>query len=325
MNRLRKPPALRRGETIGIVAPASPIERELLERGIRELEGIGYQVAVSEPALARRGFFAGEHAQRAEAFLGYLQEPRVRAIFCARGGYGSNYLAEYLTARPILRKLQLLPPKIVMGYSDITTLLLFLHQKLGWVTFQGPMVTREFAGGEIFYHRSAMERVLSSEPSGVAIETTAISLRPGVAEGRLFGGCLPMLTATLGTPQEVDTREAILLLEDIDEKPFRIDRMLFQLRLAGKFRGVRAVIFGEMPGCGGGTHALEGLRSVILDAFAGLDIPIVFGVPFGHTRQGCLTLPLGVRARLSAQEQVSLLLLESAVSAPVPPRQKGKS
>src|SRR3990172_5009211 len=236
MSRIRKPPALRRGDTIGIVAPASPVERELLERGIREIEGIAYHVVVMESVLSRRGYFAGEHERRAESFLSYLNDPGIRAVFCARGGYGSNYVVEYLAGRTALSKLKRLPPKIVMGYSDITTLLLFLPQKLGWVTFQGPMVTREFAGGEIFYHRSAMERVLSSEPSGTAIETAAISWRPGVAEGRLLGGCLPMLAATLGTPQEIDTRGSLLLLEDIDEKPFRIDRMLFHLRRAGKFR-----------------------------------------------------------------------------------------
>lgn len=320
--RLRKPPALRRGDVIGVVAPASPVERELLERGMREIEGIGYRVAVNEWVLARRSFFAGRHPQRAEALLAYLEDPSIRAIFCARGGYGSNYVVEHLTARPILNRLKRLPPKIVMGYSDISTLLLFFQQTLGWTTYQGPMVTREFAGGEVFYNRAIMEQVLGSSSAGLAIESAAWSLRPGVAEGRLFGGCLPMLTATLGTTQEIETRGALLLLEDIDEKPFRIDRMLFQLRRAGKFREVRGVIFGEMPGCGGGTTAEEGLREIILEALADLKVPIAFGLPFGHSRQGCLTVPLGVRARLSAGEKVTLTLLEPAVSVPAKPRRR---
>jgi muramoyltetrapeptide carboxypeptidase len=320
--RLRKPAALRRGDVIGVVAPASPVERELLERGMREIEGIGYRVAVNEWVLARRSFFAGPHAQRAEAFLAYLEDPSIRAIYCSRGGYGSNYVVEHLSARTVLNRLKRLPPKIVMGYSDITTLLLFLHQALGWTTFQGPMVTRELAGGEVFYNRALMEQVLGSDTAGIAIESAAWSLRSGVAEGRLLGGCIPMLTATLGTPQEVDTRGALLLLEDIDEKPFRIDRMLFQLRRAGKFREVRGVIFGEMPGCGGGMTSEEGLREIILDALAELKVPIVFGLPFGHSRQGCLTLPLGVRARLSAGEKVTLTLLEPAVSVPAKPRRR---
>ena len=320
--RLRKPAALRRGDVIGVVAPASPVERELLERGMREIEGIGYRVAVNEWVLARRSFFAGRHAQRAEALLAYLEDPSVRAIFCARGGYGSNYVVEQLTARPILNRLKRLPPKIVMGYSDVTTLLIFFHQTLGWTTFQGPMVTRELAGGEVFYNRAVMEQVLGLGTAGIAIGSAAWSLRPGVAEGRLFGGCLPMLTATLGTPQEIDTRGTLLLLEDIDEKPFRIDRMLFHLRRAGKFRDVRGVIFGEMPGCGGGTTAEEGLREIILEALGDFNVPIVFGLPFGHSRQGCLTLPIGVRARLSAEEKVTLSLLEPAVSVPPKPRRR---
>jgi len=323
MKRTRKPPALRRGDIIGVVAPSSPVERELLERGMREIEGIGYRVQVSEMVLARRSFFAGRHAQRSESLLGYLEDPGIRAVFCARGGYGCNYVVEHLSARPILNRLKRLAPKIVMGYSDVTTLLHFLHQSLGWTVFQGPMVTRELAGGEVFYNRPIMEQVLGSPAATMAIESAAWSLRTGVAEGRLIGGCLPMLTATLGTSQEMDTRGALLLLEDIDEKPFRIDRMLFQLRRAGKFREVRGVIFGEMPGCGGGTTAEEGLREIILEALEDLGVPIVFGMPFGHSRQGCLTLPIGVRAQLSAGKKVTLSLLEPGVSSVARPRRSG--
>jgi muramoyltetrapeptide carboxypeptidase len=146
------------------------------------------------------------------------------------------------------------------------------------------------------------------------METDARTLRTGVAEGRLLGGCLPMMTATLGTPQEIDTRGTLLLIEDIDEKPFRIDRMLFHLRRAGKFRGIQGVIFGQMPGCGQVGTPEEDLRAIIEEAFAGLDIPIVFGVRFGHTTGKSLTIPLGARARLSAGEPVTLTLLESAVA-----------
>ncbi|MBI4459896.1 MAG: LD-carboxypeptidase [Acidobacteria bacterium] len=313
MKRLRKPPALQRGDAVGVVAPASSVELELLERGVRELEAIGYRIVVSEAVLARRGFFAGEHRRRTDSFLRFLEDPEIRAIFCARGGYGSNYVVEQLSTRPLLRRLQSMAPKIVMGYSDVTTLLLFLSQSLGWTTFLGPMVTREFAGGELFYEWSSLERVLSQPAADVILESDAWSLKQGEAEGRLLGGCLPMLAATLGTPQEIDTDGTILLLEDVDEKPFRIDRMLFHLRRAGKFRHVKAVVFGEMPGCGGGTTAREGLRRIIQDAFQENNIPIVFGFRFGHTTGKSLTIPLGVRARLTAQEKVSLTLLEPAV------------
>ncbi len=331
MKLLRKPPALQKGDTIGVLAPASPVRREMLERGTRELERIGYRVAFGKGVLERRGFFAGGHKQRAESFLALLENPRVKAVFCARGGYGSNYVAEVLSSRPLLRRLQRQAPKIVMGYSDLTSLLLFLNQRLGWVTFQGPMVAIDFAAGKSAYDRAVLEQVLSGAHSGYSLELDARSLRPGVAVGRLLGGCLPMLTATLGTPQEIDTRGTILLIEDIDEKPFRVDRMLFQLRQAGKFRHVRGIVFGQMPGCGPWTGRAAtarersktngALRDVIAEALRGLPVPIVFGLRFGHTTGKCLTLPMGTRARLSAGKKVRLTLLEPAVA---PPRGAGK-
>jgi len=308
--------ALRRGDIIGIVAPASPVEARRLQEGIRELEAIGYRVLCDEGVLARHGYFAGSHEERAQAFLKYLEDPSVRAIFCARGGYGSNYVAERLASRSVLLRLQRRTPKIVMGYSDVTALLIFLNQTLGWVTFQGPMLTKDFSAGETGYDRIVMEQLLANASRGFTVETDAQTLRAGTAEGRLLGGCLPMLTATLGTPQEIDTRGTILLLEDVDEKPFRIDRMLFHLRRAGKLRDIKGVAFGEMPGCGMAEGPAEALREVIEEAFAGLDIPIVFGLRFGHNTGRCLTLPMGVRARLEAGDRVTLTFLEPAVRPP---------
>jgi muramoyltetrapeptide carboxypeptidase len=313
---IRKPLALRRGDTIGIVAPASPVETARLREGIRELEAIGYHLVLSDNILARRGFFAGEHAARAEALLKLLEDPAVRAVFCARGGYGSNYVVEHFSARAALHRLNRLQPKIVLGYSDITSLLLFLNQALGWVCFQGPMLTKDFSAGETGYDRAVMEHVLSSAAKGLRIESDAQSMHNGAAEGRLVGGCLSLLAATLGTPYEVDTKGAILLLEDVDEKPFRIDRMLYQLKRAGKFKDVKGVIFGEMPGCGLSSVSADALREIILDAFAERNIPVAFGLRFGHNTGHCLTLPLGVRARLEAGDTVALTLLEPAVKAP---------
>jgi muramoyltetrapeptide carboxypeptidase len=308
-----KPPALRRGDTIGVMAPAGSVKPDLLEKGAAELRRIGYRVILDQGVLAQRGLFAGEHRERVGALLALLENPEIKAIFCARGGYGSNYVIEHLSSAPVLRRLKRLPPRIVMGYSDVTTLLLFFRQKLGWVTFQGPMLTKDFAEGEAGYDRAVFERVLSDSASGSTIESDASILRQGTTEGRLLGGCLSLLVATLGTPDEMDARGAILLLEDIDEPSYRIDRMLFHLRRAGKFRGVKALVFGEMVGCGRSSPSSD-LRDVILEALAGWDVPVVFGLRFGHTTGGCLTLPLGVRARLVAREKVKLSLLEPAVS-----------
>lgn len=313
---IRKPIALRRGDAIGIVAPASPVEPARLREGIRELEAIGYRVVFDRQVLARKGFYAGEHEARAQAFLSYLENPEVRAIFCARGGYGSNYITEQFSSRSMQHRLQRLAPKIVMGYSDITNLLLFLHQSLGWVSFQGPMLTKEFSSGETGYDRLEMEHMLGNFSCGLTLETDAQTWRPGTVEGRLTGGCLSLVNATLGTPHQIDTKGSILLLEDVDEKPFRLDRMLFQLRRAGKVREIKAVIFGQMPGCGLTASPAESLHDIIQEAFAGQNIPIVFGLRFGHNTGYCLTLPLGVRVRLEAGDQVKLTLLEPAVRAP---------
>ena len=313
---IRKPTALKRGDAIAIVAPSSPVEPARLREGIRELEAIGYRVICDQQVLARQGFYAGEHSARTDAFLKYLEDPSIRAILCARGGYGSNYIVEQFSSRALVNRLRRLPPKIVMGYSDITTLLLFLNQTLGWVSFQGPMLTKDFSAGETGYNRSVLEQLLGNFSRGLSIANDAQTWRPGVAEGRLTGGCLSIVTASLGTPSEIDTKGAILLLEDVDEKPFRLDRMLFHLRRAGKLRGIKAVIFGEMPGCGLAASPAEALHEVILDAFAGQDIPIAFGLRFGHNTGHCLTLPLGVRARLDAGDQVKLTLLEPAVRPP---------
>jgi len=315
MKALKKPPALRRGDTIGVIATSSPVKKGLLERGVQELERIGYRVVLGEGVLSRRGFFAGEHCERAQALLAFLEDPGIKAVFCARGGYGSNYVVEFLAAPAVLRRLKGMAPKIVMGYSDVSTLLLFLYQRLGWVTFQGPMLTKDFAEGEAGYDRAVLEGILSSSANRSNLESDAFSLRAGVVQGRLLGGCLSLLTATLGTPEEIDTRGTILLLEDIDESPYRVDRMLFHLRQAGKFREVKAVVFGEMVGCRQSSTPADDLRDVILETLKGLEVPVAFGLRFGHTTGRTLTVPLGVRARLSAGEQVKLTLLEPAVRA----------
>jgi muramoyltetrapeptide carboxypeptidase len=313
---IRKPLALRRGDTIGIVAPSSPVEPARLREGLRELEAIGYHLVLADNVLARNGYFAGAHQARAEALLKFLEDPSVRAVFCARGGYGSNYLVEHLCSRAALNRLQRLQPKIILGYSDVTTLHTFLNQALGWVCFQGPMLTKDFSAGETGYDRIVMEHLLTNAVNGLRIDTDGHTIRPGTAEGRLVGGCMALLTATLGTPQEIDTKGAILLLEDVDEKPFRIDRMLYQMKRAGKLKEIKGVVFGEMPDCGLAAVASEALHDIILDAFSDRAIPIAFGVRFGHNTGRCLTLPLGIRARLEAGQKVTLTTLEPSVKAP---------
>lgn len=305
-----KPRALRQGDTIAVIAPGSPIGQDRLDAGVAELRRLGYEVRFRPDIVAADTFFAGSHERRYQELRDALADPSVAAVFCARGGYGCNYLVERLASDGLPTQ-----AKIVMGYSDATTLLAWLLQFAGWTTFHGPMVTLEFAVGGAAYDAASFRQALAcTSASWSAGDGGARTLRPGLAEGLLFGGCLPMLTATLGTPREIETAGTLLFLEDIAARPYQIDRMLFHLREAGKLEGVRGIIFGEMLDCL--QHPEQGytLESVVLRALEGIDVPVVFGFRSGHTSTGAITLPLGVRTRLDARgSQPSLEILEPAV------------
>ena len=285
---IQKPPALRPGDTIGVVAPGSAVPRESLELGVARLESLGYRVRYRPDICEAAGTFAGNHERRTAELLEMLEDPGIRAVFCARGGYGCNYLALSLRLPPA-------GPKIVMGYSDVTSLHAFLWKQAGWVTFHGPMVSIDFARS-----LDALGPALTSTGPWEARRGLPV-LSEGVAEGTLLGGCLSILVTTLGTPREIDWRGAIVLLEDLGEAPYRIDRMMFHLREAGKFEGVRGVIFGEMKDCGAPD---------LMAQLKHLGIPVVTGFPTGHTSGENVCLPLGVQARL---ENDRLTILEGAV------------
>jgi muramoyltetrapeptide carboxypeptidase len=290
-----KPPRLRPGDTVGVVAPAGVVPEDALKRGVARLDSLGYRVRYREDLLSADGRFAGSHERRASELLQMLEDPEISAIFCARGGYGCNYLIDFLAS-------QSLPtPKIVMGYSDVTTLHSHFWKKASWVTFHGPMVAVDFSAG-LDVLGPALE---STEPWEVTNSGLQM-LQSGSAEGTLLGGCLSLLVTTLGTPREMDWRGAIVFLEDLGEAPYRLDRMLFHLREAGKFNGVQGVIFGEMKDCG----QMELLRPELLKHFDGLGIPVAAGLASGHTSGRNICLPLGVRARL---ENGRLFILEGAV------------
>lgn len=306
---MQKPAALRPGDTIAVVAPGSPIAADRLQAGVDQLRRLGYQVRYRDDILAADTFLAGDHERRFREFFEALHDPAVKAILCARGGYGCNYVVERLAASGPLPA-----PKIIMGYSDVTTLLCWFWQQAGWVTFHGPMVTLEFAAGPGAWDETSVCCALTRTESGwVLADPASVALRPGTAEGTLLGGCLPMLTATLGTRREIRTDGSILLLEDLAAKPYQIDRMLFQLREAGKFDAVHGIVFGEMLDCL--QHASQGYRleDVILRTLSGLDVPIIFGFRSGHTSSGCLAVPFGVPARLVAGDRPQLEILEPAV------------
>jgi muramoyltetrapeptide carboxypeptidase len=304
--RLVRPPALRPGDKIAVIAPASAFDRAMFEAGCAELQRLGYRTVCRADIFDRDIYFAGSAERRVREFHEMWERDDVRAIICARGGYGCNYLLPRLDLELIRRK-----PKIFIGSSDITALLTYMHDSTGLVTFHGPMVAGDFARRHA--DETQFRAVLSSQNETTLKLDRTGALRGGMAEGTLYGGCLSILVASLGTPYEIQVpMGAILFLEDIGEPAYRLDRMLMQLKLAGRFRNVRGIIFGEMQGCT--APAGYELKDVLLRVIDDLDVPVVWGVKSGHVSQGPnVTLPIGMRAKLKVAGDVTLTF-EGAVS-----------
>jgi muramoyltetrapeptide carboxypeptidase len=308
-----KPRALRRGDAVAIVAPASNIQRDLLERGCEALRAFGYNPVFEESIVDRDLYFAGTVERRARELQEMFAREDVKAIVCARGGYGTNYLLDALDVKVVAAH-----PKIFVGYSDVTTLLTHFLDAGGLVTFHGPMVTKDFANPD-GVDLDSWEAALGGANEWV-VETGAGSgvngLRDGVGEGILYGGCLSMLVASLGTPYEIRTEGTILFLEDVAAKPFQVDRMLMQMKLAGKFTDVRGIVFGEMIDCVQAANQDYTLEEVAMRVVGDLGVPVAYGLRSGHVTRGNVTLPLGVRSSLEVQgTKVVLKILEAAVES----------
>jgi muramoyltetrapeptide carboxypeptidase len=307
MTRALKPHALRPGDGIRILSLSSPVQLDHLQKGCEELVRLGFAPETDqESVLANLGFFAGPAENRLAALQQALAESSSRAIFCSRGGYGISYLLDGLAANAAA--------KIVLGASDVTALQVFLWQKFHWVTFYGPMVASNFdrgEGAEHGYDRATLMRALTETRNGWQIDLCGEALWPGTAKGVLLGGCLTLVESTLGTPWELDTRGAILVLEDRGMKPYQVDRALTHLRQAGKFEGVAGVILGDFPESEGPLFT-ENVADVAMRILSPLKVPYVFGSPIGHTTRPMLTLPLGVRVEFSAVGPGVLQVLEPA-------------
>lgn len=306
---MRKPAALREGDVVGIVAPASPpAEAGLIFSGAQRLKDMGLRVRFGRHVTARRGYLAGGDAERAADLLEMFADPEVRAVFCVRGGYGSSRLYRHLDFDLIRRN-----PKIIVGCSDITSLLLAINAAAGLIVFHGPMVAGELAAGTSAPSLAWLRRALfEAAPLGPVIMPSdmppPVTIRTGCAAGTLIGGNLSLVVASLGTPFEPDTDGRILFLEEVGEAPYRIDRMLVHLRNAGVLANVAGVVIGECVRCAAGMnrdHAgppeagQERLLEVLDDVLGDLGVPVLYGLPVGHGRHN-LALPVGVEATLDA-------------------------
>jgi muramoyltetrapeptide carboxypeptidase len=305
-----KPPALRLGDTVGIVAPASNVKPAELEAGCAALRRAGYRPFYFDSILEKDLYFAGSVERRARELEEMFVRDDVRAIVCARGGYGANYLLKEVDLEKVEAH-----PKIFVGYSDITTLLTYFHDAAGMVAFHGPMVAKDWAHGNGVDTGSWQMALANTMPWEVALGAGVSGLVEGDGEGILYGGCLSILVASLGTPYAIQTTGTILFLEDIAAKPYQIDRMLMQLKLGGHFDQVRGIVFGEMLDCVQTANQDYTLPDVVTRIVGDLGVPVAYGVRSGHVSTGNITLPFGVRAKLTVRGgQVALRILESAVS-----------
>jgi muramoyltetrapeptide carboxypeptidase len=309
VRQLVKPPRLCSGARVGIVAPASNVKRAELEAGCEALRRAGYEPFYLDSILDHDLYFAGSIPRRIREMEEMFARDDIRAILCARGGYGANYLLNQLDLSTIKSN-----PKIFIGYSDITSLLTHFLDSAGLVTFHGPMAAKDWSrdnGVDL----ASWESALSQTAAWEAKHDGVIALADGEAEGTLYGGCLSLLVASLGTPYEIKTAGTVLFVEDVAAKPYQVDRMLMQLKLGGHLKNVRGIVFGEMIDCWQSANQDYTLPEVIMRIVGDLNVPVAYGVTSGHVSSANITLPFGVRSALSVGNgEVRLRILESAVS-----------
>ncbi|HEY8184297.1 MAG TPA: LD-carboxypeptidase [Thermoanaerobaculia bacterium] len=311
-----KPKRLVAGDTVGLVLPASAaFESDEVQFGKDQMEALGFHVQIGAHAFDKYGYFAGRDRDRADDINRFFADDRIAGVVCYTGGWGSPRVLPYLDFDLIARK-----PKVVIGYSDITALINAIHQKTGLITFHGPV------GGSVYdpYTIENFKRVvMTAEPAGLLptppkkanelVDRTnrIVKLAPGKATGRLAGGNLTLVSMLMGTPYEVDTKGAILFLEDTHEEPYRIDRMLTQLALGGSLARIAGFVWGRCTDCKytGPTFSLE---EILRDRFSNLGVPAISGLSFGHIEQK-LVMPIGVQATLDA-DAGTVSINESAVA-----------
>ncbi|MBN1350404.1 LD-carboxypeptidase [candidate division KSB1 bacterium] len=306
------PPQLKAGATVGIVSPSSPpSDEKKFQTGLDYLQQKGFKVVVGEHCLSRYGYLAGLDVERAEDLNQMFRNPEIDAIICSRGGYGAPRILHLIDYEAIKAN-----PKIFVGYSDITALQQAIYAKTGLVTFSGPMVAVEMGRGiESFTEKQFWPLLTNDGPDYLSLNSTAPYdfdiLKPGIAEGRLMGGCLSVLAGIIGTPYMPEYRDTILILEDIDEEPYSIDRNLSHLKAAGIFEQVRGIIFGQFLDSEPEDPSKPSLtiEQVVGDLIADLSIPVIMNYAYGHGMQK-YTIPIGGKVRLNTHEK-SINLIEN--------------
>ena len=305
-----KPRALCRGDRLALVAPASPFDRTEFDRGVEEVRRLGFDAVFDESVFARQHYVAGPAKLRADALRAAWRDPSISGIVGVRGGYGSAQILPLLDTAEARAA-----GKPFVGYSDLTAILTFLTVGCGVVAFHGPMIDRRLSRGAPRYdERSFLEALCRPQPLGELAPPGLESIRPGEAAGPLLGGTLTQLLASIGTPFAFNPPSGyVLFLDEVGERPYRLDRQVTQLRQTGLLARAAAVVIGELPNCDEPSGGLRG-RQVMGELFADFPGPVIIGFPSGHTTGPLITLPFGVACRVMGGGKPRLVIEEAAVA-----------
>lgn len=287
-----RPPRLKPGDKIGVISPAGPVEPSSLEPGLRRFKSSGFRVYLSPHVYDKIDYLAGKDESRLQDLHTMFQDPEIKAIFCTRGGYGSLRLLDRISF-PLIKE----NPKVFVGQSDITALLMAVYKKTGSVTFHGPMLQGIDSKDERNWD-ALMALICSGQPAAFDLQGLTV-LVPGNAQGPLIGGNLSILCHLVGTSYFPSLQGAILFVEDKGEHLYRIDRMLTHLLLSGSLDGLVGLVAGDFQDCGG----KEAIDRVFVDRIGSLGIPVVTGLPIGHGALN-LTVPIGVSALLDTDDMI---------------------
>ena len=288
---MTRPPKLNLRDKVGVVAPAGPVDKAQLQKGLGVISEMGFQPVLGRYVYNRSRFFAGTDLQRAKDIMDMVLNPEIKAIFCARGGYGTNRILEYLDAKSIRAN-----TKIFVGSSDITLLLHYLYLHCGLVGFHGPLIAGSFGRTPMKQSQEQFRNILMGKSTSLFCRKAKVFSK-GTAMGKITGGCLTLLCRSLGTPYDIQTHNRILFIEDVNEPFYKLDGMLWQLKAAGKFKRVRGIIFGEMVNCNPQKPGDGKLENILSDLFPKAEIPILTNCPIGHSNE-VWTLPLETQATL---------------------------
>ncbi|WP_235872114.1 S66 peptidase family protein [Siminovitchia acidinfaciens] len=305
---IQKTKGLKPNDTVGLMAPAGPVNHEKLNKAVTALQEFGFHVKVGRTChLEYRGYLAGTPDKRAAELNAMFSDQEIAAIFCLRGGYGSPQILPLLDPQLIKNN-----PKLFVGYSDITALHIYLQQECGLPTIHGPMPASDLIDAAPFTKAGVLQLLINSSLTGAVMNPPGEKLEcmiPGSASGILTGGNLSLITALMGTPYEIDTKGKILFLEEINEEPYKLDRMMTQLAMGGKFADAEGVVLGSWSGCQSDFN--EDIKEIFNEILAPIGKPVLYNLRAGHCSP-MVSLPFGAFVKIDT-DRSELIIKEGII------------